>query len=222
MTDQMTVLRILTASNGPLTLDEICAQVEPGVDCRPQSPARKSVIDCLGRLASAGLADSQRTFHAPRSLTHAGSGKAGSSSTWGATLDGRAFIKSGRVIQRGKTGPRPCRTNPKPQSMKQQIWAAFRIKRKATLADLAELVHRPGGPDAVKVSENARQLMMRLVRAGIAVPMQKRVPGILPGRGSIKYSLVRDLGPLVPVCGKQDVFDPNSRNRIAYGEKPHA
>jgi hypothetical protein len=221
MADQTSILRILAASKVPMPLDEICRQAV-GDNCRPQSPARKSVIDCLGRLMHNGYATCQRTFHAPKSLHNAGSDKSGSSSTWQATPEGRKFVAAGGVINQGVPGPRLHRCDPKATSWKQRLWTAFRIKGKATLADLAELVHQPGGPDAVKVSENARQLITRLVRAGIAVPMKKRVPGLLPGRSSIKYSLVRDLGPMVPVCGKHDVFDPNSRTRIPYQEKANA
>jgi hypothetical protein len=221
MADQTSILRALAAAKEPMTIDAICALVMPGEDCRPRTPKRKNVVECLGRLAINGYAERGRIYHAPKSLTYAGSDKAGSSSFWEATAAGRKLIAGGGVVSRARPGPRTSgirQTSP----IKQLLWTALRHKGKATLGDLAELVHRPGGPDSVNVIATARHFMQRLCRAGITVAMQKRVPSALSARGAIRYALVRDLGPLAPVCCKRDLFDPNNQTRIPYREAADA
>jgi hypothetical protein len=100
--------------------------------------------------------------------------------------------------------------------VRQKIWSAFRIARKATLADLATAAMAPGA-DADKTIENARKYLKGLCRGGIAAELPVRERGHAPtSNGFKRFSLVLDLGPRAPVVTSAGVFDPNKRETIPY------
>jgi hypothetical protein len=207
MTDQTAILHILAASAEAVSLDDICRALDPYKPRGPGAQHRRNVINSLGKLMTGGHAVSHRV----KALHNQGG------ASYAATAKGRALIAADGKIKSGQKGPENGPRDPLPNSMRQRIWTAFRMSGKATLTDLAELIHREGDPAGVKVIDNARKYLKGLCRAGIAVQMRGRVAGSAPSsNGHLRFGVINDIGPKAPVCGAKDVFDPNARKRIPY------
>jgi hypothetical protein len=210
MISQDAVLRILVATPARETVEFICGAIAPKQPCAPRSPIRRKVIVALSRLMEKKYVDSQRTANVGGGLL----------ALYLATDAGRRFIASGgnlndKVGNKAESGHR---RSPEPGSIRQRLWAALRLRHKATLGDLVEIIHRKGDPRPDLLHQNAQQYLKALSRAGIVVAMQNRVAN--PGsRGFVKWSLVNDLGPLAPSAGRASAFDPNARKRIPYQDQ---
>jgi hypothetical protein len=210
MIDQTSILRIVAASEGQIALEDICRKIAPRANCAPRSPTRQRVLKCLSKLMTAGYIESELVSGLPKIAVYS------------ATKAGRAFAATGEQIVGGNFGSGKYRRPPRQGTVKQRLWTALRHLKKATYGDLVEVIHRKG-ETAVNLTDCARGYLKALARAGIVVQLANRQAGTLPSsRGFVRYALVNDVGPLAPVCGKRDVFDPNARKSIPFLEKAHA
>jgi hypothetical protein len=211
MADQTAVLKVLVGAAGELDLDRICFAIAPKLPRGPGSKLRRQVIQCLGRLVSAGLAlrtRCERSF----GTAHA---------CWTATAKGRAQVAAGAPVKSGPKGPFNGR-RVLPDTLRQRAWTAFRVAKRATLAELAEVARRPddGDGDDARVIDNLRKYLKALARAGIVSQLRVRQPGFAPSSpGFGRYALAKDLGAIAPIAGAMFVTDPNALARIPYPAK---
>jgi hypothetical protein len=110
-----------------------------------------------------------------------------------------------------KSGPKGPRRRPsRSTGLKDKIWAALRMLRKATVPELLEIVQADGltDPDAL-----ANRYLRMLRKAGVTAPTTKRVAGTaMTSPGFPQHVLLRDLGPKAPIWkqASRRLFDPNS------------
>lgn len=204
MLDQNGVLAILVKVDGSLPLVRLCLRLGFAEE---NAAKRKRVICLLGKLM-------QKKLVARTNKADLGNQR---EPEYAATDKGRKFVKDGGTItsgcQDGKWNSKPRVTA---DSARQRIWTVFRRQKKATFATLVEIVRNPG-EDADAMIDNARKFFAAIARAGIVTRMKDREGGFAPtSNGFLRYALVKDLGPLVPVPGTRGVYDPNAREMIAY------
>jgi hypothetical protein len=94
-------------------------------------------------------------------------------------------------------------------SLKQRLWRALRILRKATLKDLLALA-ATGEESAA--ANNARHYLKVLIDTGFVHRFARRGSG-----GVLRYGLIRDTGPKAPVMRKHEVEDLNTGEVYPYG-----
>jgi hypothetical protein len=121
--------------------------------------------------------------------------------TFRLTAAGREARDRGVTIDTGVTGPIRALRVPKRTTIRQRAWAAMRITRTFTVADITTAVARDGDGD---VAENLRRYCNELAKDGYLVRARRRRPGTAPGStGFAVFSLVRDTGPLAPVFSRK-------------------
>lgn len=117
------------------------------------------------------------------------------------TDEGRAFLASGRQVNRGRhaRSPRSIRTD----TFRARLWRAARVARRFTINDLVQIT---AGPEDRAPRSGANRYIKALERAGIL----RRLPG--PRNQAGRWLLLRDIGPRPPAVNKRAtaVFDPNS------------
>jgi hypothetical protein len=219
MADQNKLLAVMVELKGEArSLDAICQAFSPGSPFGPRSKLRKQIINATGELMKKKLVE--RFTPARASF---GGDKGGV--MFRVTADGIARWERGERIGAPRTGPR--KTLPKPKaSMRQRLWEALRIAKKATVAELVELVHQSGDSDPVKVTKDGLAYFALLERAGIVTRLAVRASGFAPtSNGRLRWALRLDLGPIAPSAGKRCVTDHNAAHaspareaRISYRE----
>jgi len=210
MANQTKLLGVLAEVPGKsLSLDAICQAFAPGKDFAPKSPLRKQIIKAVGKLIKSGLAE--RSKYARPDF---GGDKI--EVEYRATAEGIKHHLSGKMVGTVFSGSR--KNLPKPKAdVRQRLWDALRIKKKATVWELVELIHRQGDADPVKVTKNGLTYFNLLSRAGVVVRMQARARGYSPtSNGFLRFALVNDLGPIAPSAGARFVTDHNARARVEY------
>lgn len=109
-----------------------------------------------------------------------------------------------------KSGPKgPKRVPSKKSGLKDKLWSALRMLRKATVPELLELVDTTGlkDPDGLTT-----RYLLHLRKAGVTGLARKRVAGTAPtSNGYSQHILLRDLGPKAPVwkATAKQLLDPN-------------
>jgi len=210
MADQNDILRVLVTAREPLSLDEVC-RLSLGAAAPVGSNPRKQVVKCLGRLIGRGLAKALTAHEQAFPRTQNGG--------YEATKDGRAFEKAGRnvsehvldypAVTKPKVGPKA-----NGDAFRDDLWKAFRFKKKASLRELIEVVDKHG---VVKVDTLAAAWMKALIGAGVAVLLPVRERGFAPtSNGFKRYALLRDLGPKPPKPAADFLLDQNTGERIAF------
>ncbi|WP_421780755.1 hypothetical protein [Kiloniella litopenaei] len=119
------------------------------------------------------------------------------------------------------SGPKGEKRKPslrKRRTLKDNIWAALRIKRKATIEDLLFVGEIEGRKSS---RSNALNFLTKLQSVGVVRKLPRKVPGeALTSNGFNRYLLVKDLGPETPYfrakIGK--VYDPNSKTYLGDEE----
>ena len=110
----------------------------------------------------------------------------------------------------GPNGKKQKPSMPKRRTLKDNIWAALRIKNKATLEDLLFVATIDG---QISSPGNARAYLKHLRDAGIVRLMSRKAAGEAPtSNGFNRYMLVNNLGPKTPYFSRVNnkIFDPNS------------
>lgn len=203
MADQNSILKLLARAD----LTNYASPIDELV--RLSHAPRKSVLQALGNLMQNKLAER--------------AGGPGLPAHYRITDKGNGFVRAGKRITSGPKGNLTGVPKARSGNGRALIWNALRMKRCATLPELAELCRTKKHSDPKKVSENARKYLNALRRAGIVVVMARREEGHAPSsNGYLRFRLLRDLGPKAPVPCRLFVFDVNSSERIAYREGVHA
>jgi|GEM_PF-3632899 len=204
---QNEVLAVLVKVDGALPITAICAKL--GMKSADRD-ARRPVIATIGKLIQKRLAIRANAVKSFGNVVEP---------EYAATAKGRKLNKEGGRITSGCQGNWNAPPRVMPDTARQRIWSAFRRAKKATFAELVEVV-RDDGEDAAAMIENTRKFFKALARAGIALQLRDRADGFAPtSNGFHRYALVKDLGKLAPVTGKKCVFDPNTGERIQYQKK---
>jgi hypothetical protein len=211
MADQNTILRTLAASQGPMTLDEVC-RAECGRDAPVGSAERKQVTKAIGRLIGRGLVRTVQPQVTTFPASHGG---------YDATKEGRMFVQEGRRVSEHVLDY-PAVTKPKEgakakgEAFREALWKAFRFSKKATLHELIEVA---GDQGVIKVETLAGAWMKALIRAGVAVELKVRAHGFAPtSNGFKRYALARDLGAKAPSIAHHFIIDNNSGQQIAFDQ----
>lgn len=125
------------------------------------------------------------------------------------------YLKSGSAGHRPRHGARPS-------PLRDGVWAALRIKRKATIPDLLEVADVEGDRD--RQHHIVRQYLSWLARAGVVNPLPRLAKREGPGTGLRVYLLVRDLGPQSPYFDrdKRVVVDRNGGAELPVDEPAEA
>lgn len=135
------------------------------------------------------------------------------------TLEGEAFRAAGKVIKCGPTGPlsRPGR-RPRKATLRDRLWAAIRMRGKASIAELLELAADPAKPAGNGYS-NAQHFLDALAKAGWLSELSRAAGTALTSNGFKRYLLVVNPGPATPqVRAKaREVYDPNQGKTYPYG-----
>lgn len=115
------------------------------------------------------------------------------------TARGRAVLDAGGPIESHDTGDAATPRRPERTTIRQRAWNAMRIARSFTVPDIVTAIAREGDGD---LTARLRRYVSALTGAGYLTRARRRRPGTAPGsNGFPVYSLVRDTGPLAPVCG---------------------
>jgi hypothetical protein len=132
------------------------------------------------------------------------------------TQAGLDFLLSGEPI---KSGPRGHLTGrhrrPKRRTIQDRIWAALRIRQKASVPELIELAATEGAAPTVS---HIQRYLKALVGAGYLRELPRREPGTAQtSNGFKRYQLLRDTGPIAPrYSGKtRSVIDANTDEVIS-------
>jgi hypothetical protein len=129
------------------------------------------------------------------------------------TRAGRAAIAQGKTLRTGPQGPRNGRVVQK-GSLRARAWAAMRIKRRFSIADLAMLAVKGGERD---VESNLQRYLKALALCGYVRQLPTRERGIAPtSNGFARWLLLVDTGPLPPVwrASRGKLYDPNTETDI--------
>jgi len=214
MAAQNKLLTLLATRPGvALSLDAICQLHAPGKPFTAKTPLRKAVINGLGELMQKGLVERAKNER----TTFGGNAHV----EYRVTAEGVKRHAAGGVTCVPKGGPRKSLPKPR-EGMRQRLWEALRISKKATLLNLAELIHQEGDPEPVKVIKDGLAYFAALARAGIVTKLAARAKGFAPtSNGHVRYAIIRDLGPIAPSAGALFVTDHNARARIDYKTEEH-
>lgn len=220
MANQTVLLRLTANPPGrkpgaELTLDELCQLYAPGKPYGARTALRRQVINAMGKLLEKKLVSiikpTPTKFNDVRWVKYQ------------ATAEGIARAADKKPLVGGPTRKRSKLPKVDTDTVRQRLWEALRLQRKATAAELAELVHQKGDAPVVKVIKNCHYYFVALERAGIIAKLAVRAKGFAPtSPGRTRYALVRDLGPLAPCAGRHCVTDQNARERIEYRKKEKA
>lgn len=133
------------------------------------------------------------------------------------TKDGRRSLQVGGQ-RPGPKGPHTQAATQRPGSMRQVIWAVLRIKRKATLAELATLA---GGDESRDPYGNVKKYLHALARSGYVSKLARRMGG---DRNIQPVVLLRDTGPQAPVVqlASGGCYDPNENKAYPFAAGPQA
>jgi hypothetical protein len=126
---------------------------------------------------------------------------------------GRAAAKEGARLRTGPQGPRNGRVVQK-GSLRARAWAAMRIKRRFSIADLAMLAVKGGERD---VESNLQRYLKALALCGYVRQLPTRERGVAPtSNGFARWLLLMDTGPLPPVwrASRGKLYDPNTETDI--------
>lgn len=125
------------------------------------------------------------------------------------TAQGQTFRETGGAVTCGPAGPlTQAYRRPRRQVLRDRLWAALRIKGKASLPELLEVAGN-GERDA---ANSAQRYTAALARAGYLREL-RREPGSAPtSNGFKRYALIRDTGPAAPQLRVRthELFDPNT------------
>ena len=129
------------------------------------------------------------------------------------TAAGRAAVAQGAKVRSGPQGPRTGRVV-QLGSLRARAWAAMRIKRRFSIADLVMLCAEGGERD---IESNLQRYLKALARAGYVRQLQTRERGTaLTSNGFVRWLLIQDTGSLPPIWRpKRDtVHDPNTEQDV--------
>lgn len=132
------------------------------------------------------------------------------------TEEGEAFRATGQEVTSGPKGPltQPYRRARK-ITLRDRLWAAMRIKGKASIPELLELVatDKPGAESL------ARKYASALCASGHLLEL-RREPGTAPtSNGFKRFALLRNTGPEAPLVRvtAREVYDPNTGETFPLG-----
>lgn len=126
------------------------------------------------------------------------------------TPRGDKIVATSAPLRSGPTKP----SGPRPSSdgLRARAWRALRMLKKATLAEILEIAD---AGEQKSPSSNLYRYFGALIRAGVMVKLDRREAGAaMTSNGFVRWSLIRDLGPIAPVMRHGGVFDPNSGTMI--------
>jgi len=112
-----------------------------------------------------------------------------------ATEEGRRVATSGEALT---SGPRGLLTAPRKaaRGLRARVWAAIRIQRKFTLADLLRAAARGTEKDA---DGNIGRFLRALAAAGYIAETRRAKSTSPTSNGEKRYALIKDPGPIAPV-----------------------
>lgn len=172
--------------NTCLTPEDLAATIGMG---------RKDVVRAVGKLISRGYAERKEV------------------GCYLLTAEGETFRASGRRFTPGPNGPKTAKHwRPRVNSMRDRLWAALRIRQKASMPELIELASRDDKERTKAAYDSAWRYVDTLARVGILRELPTRAPGTaLTSNGFKRWQLVTDLGPVAPQIRKAatEVYDPN-------------
>ena len=126
------------------------------------------------------------------------------------TAAGDALIASGKVQ---KSGPKGAHGKPrKVGGLKDKLWSALRIKQRATIPQLLEVIDH----DIAEPADLAQKYLRQLAAAGVTISPRRRVAGEAPtSNGHRQHVLIHNLGPRAPTLRAGKLWDPNSGKWVA-------
>lgn len=125
------------------------------------------------------------------------------------TIQGQTFRAEGGAVTCGPAGPlTQTYRRPRRQVLRDRLWAALRIKGKASLPELLEVAGN-GERDA---ANSARRYTAALARAGYLRELRREAGSAPTSNGFKRYALIRDTGPAAPQLRVRthELFDPNT------------
>lgn len=133
------------------------------------------------------------------------------------TAEGEAFRQGGGAITSGPAGRLTQRSRrPHKSVLRDRIWAALRIKEKASTQELLMLA----GDDQHDYRSLAARYLKALCRTGYLVELPRRAAGTSPtSNGYKRFRLVKDTGPEAPQMKTRSgmLFDPNTGESVKIG-----
>lgn len=184
-----TVLGVLDRATC-LTIDQVAEAAEI---------TNKDVARMIGKLIGRGLADRKER------------------GCYQLTAEGAAFRASGKEFRPGVYKRTARHWRPRPNSLRDRLWKAMRIKGKATIPELLELAASSDKERTKVAQDGAWRYIAALTKVGILRELPRRSPGTaLTSNGFGRWQLVNDLGPVAPQLRKKatEVYDPNGD--VAY------
>lgn len=174
---------------------------------------RLQVIGAVDRLAKRGLA------------TKAGIGRYRRTAAGDLVAAAGATIKPGPkrpgVDAKGAPQQRDLRADHAAErgTLRDRVWRALRMLKKATIPELLELAAREG--EECELS-NVHRYLSILADHDLVTRLKRRLPGASPmSRGLIQWALIRDVGPKAPLYRKatSELINRNSGAVINRGKK---
>ncbi|MBC7857983.1 MAG: hypothetical protein H7Z39_04225 [Burkholderiaceae bacterium] len=125
---------------------------------------------------------------------------------------GLIAMEDGTTLSSGPQGP-TGKPKIRANSLRERAWRVLRIRRKASVPELAGLLLDAGTADVEveRAHNNLSKYLRHLVHAGYLTEMRREAPQSLTSNGAKRFLLVRDTGPLPPVPqpALKKVFDQN-------------
>lgn len=134
------------------------------------------------------------------------------------THDGEVFRNAGKTV---KCGPKGKNTGTyrrhKKVTMQDRLWAALRMRGKASIPELLELAADPTKPGTGY--SNAQRYLAALAKAGFLRELPRAAGTSVTSNGFKRYALVINPGPSAPQVRpkKREVYDPNERKTYSFG-----
>lgn len=128
---------------------------------------------------------------------------------------GQVALDEGARLTSGPKGP-TGKPKVRADSLRDRAWRTLRIRRKASVPELAGLLLNAGATQAEiqRAQNNLQHYMRALKRAGYVSEMRRERPESRTSNGAKRYLLVRDTGLRAPVpqAGAK-VYDPNEEKQ---------
>lgn len=129
-----------------------------------------------------------------------------------ATPEGRAAHEKG--YRPGPQGPNTGQRDPWRNTLRARVWRTLQLRKRATIPEILENATRGTEKDAYS---NVLGYVRALKRAGYVRELAMRAEGTAPESNGYKiWLLIKDTGPKQPIVRKHALFDPNTKEEIAF------
>lgn len=134
------------------------------------------------------------------------------------TPNGKDIVSGAAKLDPNPRKPLNCARVPRTTTLRQRAWAAMRLQKRFTVADIATLAanERDKQPE-----HHLAKWFSYLVRAGYLAALPRRVPTSAPTSNGLKcWTLLRDTGDIVPLVRADGSWHDHNTGATGAGGAP--